>query len=153
MQESFTNNDLLTQWIMRETQHIDLVASWEELCQTYRSMEFVDAVNDQTRIEEFKWIVKEVNRFLTNIRKKLLSCQSIDSVKAVLHQNFVPEGKVKLETRRDLVFQKHKQRWIQMMLVQTDEMKMQIAEQEAERKVQQNGWGDQSDDTYADYEW
>lgn len=148
MPDSFTN-DALTSWLLQETEHIDLVASWEELCQTYRTMEFVDEINDQTRIEEFKWIVKEVNRFLTAIRKKLLTCESIEAVMDVLHQNFIPAGKVNLDSRKAMAFQKHKQQWILMMLAQAEEIQKRMQEMEAERKGDQDGWSDQSDD----YEW
>ena len=137
-------NDDVLGWIEVQTQHIDLVKSWEAICQTYSYMQFTDNITDATRIEETKWIVREINRFLTAIRKKLITCQDMGAIQEVLSQNFIPTGKVNLDSRKAIIFQKYKQNWIEMMLKESMEMAMKMAEEE---KGTEDGWRDFADES------
>lgn len=110
------SKDALHDWIDRETSPLDVVASWENLCSTYRDLEFSDPISDSVKLEEFKWIIKEMNKSLTRARKKLMTCKDVDAVQMALQEMFIPTGTVNIEGRRSLAYQKLRQRWIQMML-------------------------------------
>ena len=60
-------------WVERETTHIDVVASWESLCGTYEALRFTDQLSDAERLDEYKWIVQQMNSFLSKVRTRLLS--------------------------------------------------------------------------------
>ena len=107
-QESATN---IREWIEDETRHIDVVASWESLCETYETLRFADPLSDVERLEEFKWIVQQMNAFLTKVRTKLLSCKNLEAMTEVLMMSMSPSGKTELGTRKALVYQKLKQQW------------------------------------------
>lgn len=109
-------------WIDGHTEHIDLVQSWESICNTYQFMQFTDEISDSTRIEEIKWIVKEINRFLTSMRKSLMKCQDMTGVQETLRKNFVPSGERNLDSRKQLVYQKYRQTWIEQMLRDANSM-------------------------------
>lgn len=117
-QESDTN---IREWVEEETRHIDVVASWESLCDTYEALRFTDPLSDAERLEEFRWIVQQMNVFLTKIRTKLLSCKDMEAMVEMLGTSFTPSGKMDLSTRRALVYQKLKQQWVRttMMRIQT----------------------------------
>lgn len=117
-----TNEDWLHDWTERETERIDLVASWETFCNVYRVLEFTDPINDVAKIGEFKWITKEMNRFLSGMRSKLRSCQDISSAMETLRQSYKPTGQVKIDSREQLAFQKLRQTWITRMLRQANEL-------------------------------
>lgn len=108
-QESVTS---IRDWVDEETRHIDVVASWESLCDTYETLRFSDPLSDAERLEEFKWIVQQMNVFLTKMRKKLLSCKDQDAMMEMLGASFTPAGKVDLSGRKPLVYQKLRQQWI-----------------------------------------
>lgn len=114
--------DLLHDWIDGETRPIDVVASWEVLCDVYRALEFSDPLSDTVRLEEFKWIVKEMNKHLTRSRSKLMTCRDFESARTALSSMFTPAGSVNISGRRELAYQKLRQRWVVQMLAAVDQM-------------------------------
>lgn len=129
-QESFSIKD----WIEEETRHIDVVASWESLCDTYDALRFTDLLSDAERLEEYKWIVQQMNSFLTKIRTKLLSCRDMEAMVEALKTSYIPAGKMDLSARRALVYQKLRQRWMGAAISQLMTM---LEQQEME---DQDGW-------------
>ena len=125
----------LNDFIEDQTRQLDLVASWETLCDVYRTLEFKDELGDVIRLEEFKWIIKEMNKFLTRMRNKLMSCVDSDAVEEVLKESFTPTGKVTVDSRKSLAYQKLRQIWITRMLMSIDQIP--ISEEGSE-----DGWTD-----------
>ena len=122
----------LREWIEEETRHIDVVASWESMNDTYETLRLTDPLSDTERLEEYKWIVQQMNSFLTKMRTRMLSCKDVDAMTEMLGQSFTPTGKVDLSARRALVYQKLRQQWVrtEIMRVQT----MLAQEMETEEK-------------------
>lgn len=114
--------DLLHDWVEEETRQLDVVASWESLCDTYRALEFSDPLSDTVKLEEFKWIIREMNKFLTRMRSKLMSCKDLAATMDLLEGSFVPTGKVNIDGRRSLAYQKLRQRWVTRMLMMAREI-------------------------------
>lgn len=122
------------EWIDDETRHIDVVASWENLCDTYDALRFTDKLSDADRLEEFKWIVQQMNSFLTKMRTKLLSCKDVEAMVDALKASYTPAGKIDLSARRALVYQKLRQRWMGTMI---GKMTMVMEQMETE---EEDGW-------------
>lgn len=122
-----------------QTRALDVVASWETLCGVYRILEFSDPLSDTVRLEEFKWIIKMMNSFLTKQRKKLLTCVDLESMMTVLQDSFTPEGKVNISGRRELAYQKLRQKWITNMLIAMEQKMQDLLE------GSNNGWTDRND--------
>ncbi len=125
---------VLHDWVESETHGLDVVASWESLCDTYRVLEFADPISDGTRMEEYKWIIKEMNKHLTRARKQLLMCKDLDSTRETLKKMFTPIGSVNITNRADLAYHKLKQRWVIQMLAQLEMMEETVMEMESEEK-------------------
>lgn len=106
----------LYDFIDAETTRIDIVASWENLCGTYDVLRFTDPITDTERLEEFKWIVHQMNMFLTRIRTKLLTCRDVEAMIDLLSRSYVPAGKMELNERRALAYQKLKQQWLSSII-------------------------------------
>lgn len=123
----------IREWVDDETRHIDVVASWESLCDTYETLRFTDPLSDAERLDEFKWIVQQMNAFLTKVRSRLLTCKDQDAMMEVLGISMTPTGKVELRTRKALVYQKLKQQWLRTMM-----MRLQVMMQET-RTEEQDG--------------
>jgi hypothetical protein len=123
----------IREWVDDETRHIDVVASWESLCDTYETLRFTDPLSDAERLDEFKWIVQQMNAFLTKVRSRLLTCKDQDAMMEVLGISMTPVGKVELGTRKALVYQKLKQQWLRTMM-----MRLQVMMQET-RMEEQDG--------------
>lgn len=133
--------DLLHDWIDAETRPLDVVASWESLCDAYRALEFSDPISDTVRLEEFKWIIKEMNKFLTRMRTKLMPCREIDDAIQALLESFTPTGKVTIEGRRSLAYQKLRQRWITQAINQLSQMNQEMMEaMMAMQEGEAHGW-------------
>ena len=139
-QESVTS---IRDWIDEETRHIDVVASWESLCDTYDTLRFSDKLSDAERLDEYKWIVQQMNSFLTKIRTRLLTCKDPEAMQLLLRESFVPAGKVDLSARRALVYQKLRQQWVRTRLAM-------LAQMTEEMKEEQDGWTERGDDGFSD---
>ena len=118
----------LHDWIENETCALDVVASWETLCDVYRSLEFSDPITDSIRMEEFKWIIAEMNKHLSRARKKLLNCPDPESMMNVLESMFSTGAEV--NSRTSLTYHKLRQRWVSKMITQL--MMMQTEREEKE---------------------
>lgn len=130
----------LREWVEEETRHIDVVASWESLNETYDALRLTDPLSDTERLEEYKWIVQQMNSFLSKMRTRLLSCRDIEAMVEMLGTSFTPTGKVDLSARRSLVYQKLRQQWIR-----TEIMRLQTQVQQTETEEEQDGWPDSRD--------
>lgn len=117
-------------WIVEETRHIDVVASWENLCSTYDALRFTDPLADEERLGEFKWIIHQMNSFLSKIRSKLLSCKDVEAMVEVLRKSFNPTGKMELSERKMLAYQKLKQQWIMSAMTKLSMMGEEQTEEE-----------------------
>jgi hypothetical protein len=117
-------------WVEEETRHIDVVASWESLCDTNEALRFSDPMTDAERLDEFKWVVQQMNVFLSKTRAKLLSCKDMEAMIEVLGLSFTPSGKTDLSARRSLVYQKLKQQWVRTEIARIRTMMIQDMETE-----------------------
>ena len=133
----------LREWVDEETRHIDVVASWESLNDTYDTLRLADPLSDTERLEEYKWIVQQMNSFLTKIRTKLLSCKDMEAMVDMLTASFTPTGKVELGTRKALVYQKLRQQWMGTMI---QRLRLMLAQEAEQAKEEQDGWRDWADD-------
>lgn len=120
----------IREWIDEETRHIDVIASWESLNDTYDALRLTDPLSDAERLEEYKWIVQQMNSFLTKTRTKLLSCKDIDAMIEMLWASFTPMGKMELSTRRALVYQKLRQQWVRTEIMRLQTMQAQETEEQ-----------------------
>ena len=119
----------LNSWIDRSTQHIDMVASWERLVDIYSQLRFIDSLTDQDRMTEFGDIVREVNRFLSKMRKKLATANDIDAAMMLLSDSYGVGRNVVINTRQGIAFQKLKQQWIAQGLAELQAAMDMLAEE------------------------
>lgn len=113
--------DALHDWVEEECRALDVVASWETLCDVYRTLEFNDPLSDAMRMEEYKWIIGEMNNHLSRARKKLLNCTDPESMMEVLKKMFVSTG-AKVSNRMDLTYHKLRQMWVSGMIAKLNTM-------------------------------
>lgn len=127
--------DALHDWVENETRALDVVASWETLCDVYRTLEFNDPLSDAMRMEEFKWIIGEMNKHLSRARSRLLTCTDPESMKEALSKMFTSE-QAKVLDRRSLTYHKLRQMWVSQMIANLNTMV------EANRKETEDGGTD-----------
>jgi hypothetical protein len=113
--------DALHDWVESETRALDVVASWETLCDVYHTLEFSDPLTDAMRMEEFKWIIGEMNKHLKRARNKLLNCTDPESMKETLAQMFT-SNQMDVTTRQQLTYHKLRQMWIGTEIAKLDQM-------------------------------
>lgn len=115
-------NDPVEAWVEEETRPLDVVASWENLLGAYDALRFEDPITDSQRLEEFQWIIKTMNSFLTKMRGKLRSCnKDLLAMREVLVESFTPVGKVNLESRKSLAYQKLRQLWVSQRIAEVNQ--------------------------------
>ena len=119
----------LHDWVEIETRALDVVASWETLCDVYRTLEFTDPINDTMKMEEFKWIIAEMNKHLSRARKKLLTCTDPESMMEMLGTMFTSTGTT-VTNRMDLTYHKLRQIWVNQMMTKLKTMTEIIEESE-----------------------
>ena len=120
----------LHDWVDAETRHVDVVASWESLCDTYDTLRFADQLSDAERLEEYRWIVQQMNSFLSKIRTKLMTCKDTDAMMDLLNTTYTPASQADLRTRKALVYQKLRQQWVRMAMTS---LRMMTQEETEER--------------------
>lgn len=108
-------------WVEDECRALDVVASWETLCDVYRTLEFNDPLSDAMRMEEFKWIISEMNKHLSRARRKLLSCTDPESMIEALTKMFT-STEAKVSNRMDLTYHKLRQMWVSQMIAKLNTM-------------------------------
>lgn len=131
--------DALHDWIENECRALDVVASWETLCDVYRTLEFNDPLSDAIKMEEFKWIIAEMNKHLKRARNKLLTCKDPDSMRETLSRMFVSTGST-VTNRMDLTYHKLRQMWVSRMITQLDMMMETIKEEQEDGRT--DFWND-----------
>lgn len=114
----FDEDSWISDWAEANCRHLDVVASWETLCDVYATLKFEDPLTDMERLEEFKWIIAEVNKFLTRQRNTLRSCKTFEAAVEKLKDAMVPQGRVFLDTRKQIVYHKLRIRWLTMAISQ-----------------------------------
>lgn len=119
-EQDLTSDSSLLEWIEIETRPVDLVASWESLCDVYERLKFTDVISDNERLEEFKWIIHRMNTFLTKMKNQLIHCKNLDAAINLLKANMIPVGAVNLDSRQTLAYQKLRQQWIKVKLNQLE---------------------------------
>ena len=111
------SKDALHDWVEEECRALDVVASWETLCDVYRTLEFNDPISDTLRMEEYKWIIGEMNKHLKRAKNKLLTCSTPEAMIAVLSDMYNATG-ISVTNRMDLTYHKLKQMWVSQMIAQ-----------------------------------
>lgn len=127
----------LHDWVEAETRQLDVVASWESLCNTYKTLEFADQISDAVRMGEFKWIIAEMNKHLARMRRKLLSCRNPEAMMEVLEKTFSPVTTI--TNRQELAYQKLKQIWITQMLAQLEAI---VTQERMEENAGDDSWNE-----------
>ena len=116
--QAWSETDLIREWTERESRHIDLTASWEVLCDVYDQLRFTDTLMDSMRLEEFKWIVKEMNKFLTRTRNGLMKAKGIKGAVEYMGNQMYPTETTSVQNRQQLAYNKLRQRWIMQGVAQ-----------------------------------
>ena len=111
----------LHDWVENETRALDVVASWETLCDVYHTLEFSDPLSDAMKMEEFQWIIKQMNAHLSRARKKLLTCTDPESMVEALTKMFTSTGST-VTNRMDLTYHKLRQMWVSQMITKLNSM-------------------------------
>lgn len=132
--------DALHDWVEDETRALDVVASWETLCDVYRTLEFNDPLSDTMRMEEFKWIIGEMNKHLSRARRKLLTCTDPETMIEVLSKMYV-STEAKVSNRMDLTYHKLRQMWVSKMIARLNSITEQQMTTE-EEYVRDDYWND-----------
>ena len=135
---SIRETTFLNGWIDRSTQHIDMVASWERLVDIYSQLKFIDSLTDQDRMTEFGDIVREINRFLSKMRKKLSTANDIEAAAMLLSESYGVGRNVVINTRQGIAFQKLKQQWIAQGIAELQAAMEMLAEEPED----ENEWTD-----------
>lgn len=135
---SIRETTFLNGWIDRSTQHIDMVASWERLVDIYSQLKFIDSLTDQDRMTEFGDIVREINRFLSKMRKKLSTANDIEAAAMLLSESYGVGRNVVISTRQGIAFQKLKQQWIAQGIAELQAAMEMLAEEPED----ENEWTD-----------
>lgn len=120
----------LHDWVEQETRALDVVASWETLCDVYHTLEFTDPLSDDMKMKEFQWIIAEMNKHLKRARNKLLTCSDPNSMREVLEKMFVSTN-ASITNRMNLTYHKLRQMWVSQMIAMLDSM-MEITKEEEE---------------------
>lgn len=117
-----STNKQFAAWIDEECRHLDLVASWTTLNEQYEQCKFNDNITDQMRLQEFKQVIKETNKFLTRMKNALGKVADIDSAIEVLGKQFDSKDTENIIERWQLLYNMLKQSWIRSHIQQLQDM-------------------------------
>jgi hypothetical protein len=129
----WSESTVLADWADVECRHLDLIASWEILVSAYDFLGFKDEITDEVRLVEFKFVIGEMNKFLTRMRNGLMSAKDIDSAIAFLTQHANTADMNNVKGRPSVAYNKLKQRWIGQSILVLITAKPQAEADEGER--------------------
>jgi hypothetical protein len=131
--DSLSESLVLAEWADKECRHLDLIASWETLVSAYDYLGFTDVIGDVERLSEFKYVISEMNKFLTRMRNGLMKTKDVDSAIAFLtsHANTADMGNV--DGRASIAYNKMKQRWIGQSISVLESARSAVTVEEGER--------------------
>lgn len=122
----------LQEWADKNCRPVDLISSWTELVSVYKHLEFVDGLNDEQRIKEFKHVVRETNRLLTRVKNTLTTCLSIKDAIEYLSTQFAPSRNSDVTDRQDVAYQALKQRFLRQSIAELTAVYENLFESEEE---------------------
>ena len=105
----WSEKDLLTAWVEDNCRHLDLIASWDELVYIYDQLHFLDEINDAIRLDEFKAIIIETNKFLTRMKTGLLSCADLSTALEFLKKQADTKDIGTIRTRAQIAYNRERQ--------------------------------------------
>lgn len=111
---------VLAEFAEKECVHLDLVGSWETLMNVYDDLRFMGPDTDEQRLFEFKFIITEINKFLTRMRNGLNSARTIEDAAEFLVGHVNTKDMNSVKGREQIAYNKLKQQWIRragMMLM------------------------------------
>lgn len=108
----YSKSVLLAEWVEKECRHLDLIASWEELLNIYTTLSFIDPINDEIRLKEFKDVIAEINKFLTRMKTGLDNTRDLESAIEFLKKHADTKEVNKITTRTSLTYNKMRQLWV-----------------------------------------
>ena len=136
LNSAWSESDLLAAWSENETRHLDLVASWEAMLSIYDQLGFQDTLTDSLRLTEYKWIITEINKFLTRTRTALHKTRTLQDAIDYLQSQLNTRDTNMIKERQQLAFQKLRQQWvltsIHTLMAQQEQLRQQELEQERE---------------------
>lgn len=127
----WTESLVLAEWAEKECSHLDLIASWEVLVSVYESLGFLDTLSDEQRLNEFKTVIGETNKFLTRMRNGLSHARTIEDAIAFLDANLDTKDMNAVKTRSSVAYNKLKQRWIGMAIRSLEASQEMVAQRRA----------------------
>lgn len=108
---------ILARWAEEECRHLDLIASWEDLMSIYDALRFDGPDSDEQRLDEFKFIIAELNRFLTRMRNGLARTRGIDDAIEFLVRHVNTMDVSAIEGRKQIAYNKMKQQWVRRSIM------------------------------------
>lgn len=121
----WSDSTVLAEWAEHECRHLDLVASWEVLVSVYQTLAFQGPENDELRLNEFKMVITELNKFLTRMKTGLAKTKDIEDAVTFLSSHANTADMNGVRNRPSVAYNKLKQRWISqsvMTLLEAAEM-------------------------------
>lgn len=103
---------VLADWAEEECRHLDLVGSWEILMGVYAELQFIGPDTDEQRLAEFKFIITEINKFLTRMKNGLSSARTIQAAIDYLVGHVNTKDMNAVKGREQIAYNKLKQQWI-----------------------------------------
>jgi len=103
---------VLAEWADRECRHLDLIASWETLLAVYEALGFIGPGDDDRRLEEFKTVIGELNKFLTRMKNGLAKTTDIEDAVEFLKGHINTSDMNSVRTRPSIAYNKLKQQWL-----------------------------------------
>lgn len=112
--------DWLNDWIEEVTVRTNVIASWTLLNYTYKELGFTDVIPDQQRIDEYKTVIQMFNKFLAEVKTKMIKANDLEGLKQTLLAEYEPKNTVKERTQ--VVFQKMKFNWLNLNTRYVDQL-------------------------------
>jgi len=119
----------------------DFESMWYLLSEQYTRLGFTDPLTDQQKIDEYKWIVQQLRKYMFSKQDAILSCNSIgemiDAVDAMIG-NSAEYG----EERKKVVYNFMRDHWLLEVRNYLSNMFIDIMMEDEETEEENNEWAD-----------
>lgn len=89
----------------------DFQAMWYNLSNWYKNLGFTDELTDAQRIEEYKWIVQQLRKYMFSKQDDIMSCDSVDEMLEKV-QALISKASEYGDDRKTVVYNFMRDQWL-----------------------------------------
>ena len=104
-------DDATRQNVMLMFRARDFESMWFSIKDIYDNLGFTDALTDQQRIDEYKWIVQQLRKYMFSKQDQVLSCDNVEGMINTI-DSYIASAEEYGDERKKVVYNFMRDHWL-----------------------------------------